>query len=620
MKTNKILSISWCRPLGLSLAAACVMAVTGCSDFLDTDPDNVLQDGDYIARESEMYRGYLGIMTRVQEVGDHAIYLTDPRCQYLETTGNAPVALQNINNYQPTDGNEYADPTGYYAVVAACNDFVAKMDEFYEDVNGALSDSAKAHIPRLVSMATRVKVWAYLQLGRIYGEAYWYDQRITELTSLDDATVFTHYSAASGTLAGLWDKCIETLEQGVYACGQQIPANLDMDWGYWVDPVNGNANYGFWQYMTVPWTVLRAEVTSWRASACATEAEARPYYQWMHDNLLTYIDRQPIKVDEQTNTTYVLHAQALTVVSILYYSELFYTEQVNQYADWQLLSAVFYDYQNKQRNRIVQYFCPEYPGDGYYLRPSDYGQSVYAEADLRGPLQKLMSNTLAGEPAFTKFYYTRRDNRGYLRDKIFEIQPSIPLYRAQDLHFLLAEAENHLGHWDVARTILNNGIEGRFPGGVGTMSTDSLDGQRIWATEYEHWFPYEVTYINNSGNSTTGSPSGNIGIVGAVRGAEYDLTTYEDYLAEHEGATEADFAYDLDRIREYDLALADEYIKEFIGEGKAYPYLVKMAERYGKDYTIIYDRVKGKYPTRQGEVSAALQQNYFIDWNLRTEE
>ena len=268
----------------------------------------------------------------------------------------------------------------------------------------------------------------------------------------------------------------------------------------------------------------------------------------------------------------------------------------------------------------MQYFCPEYPGDGYYLRPSDYGQGIYTEADQRGPLQKLMSNTLAGQPAFTKFYYTRRDNQGYLRDKIFEIEPAIPLFRAHDLHFLLAEAENHLGHWDVARTILNNGIEGRFPGGVLTMSTDSLDGQPVWAKEYERWFPYSISYIDAGGTTRTGSPSGNIGIVGVSRGAEYDLTTYDDYLIEHPTATPEQFAYDADRIREYDMALADEYIKEFTGEGKAYPYLVKMAERYGHDYTVIYDRVKGKYAGRESQVAASLSRNYFIDWNLRTEE
>ena len=35
-----------------------------------------------------------------------------------------------------------------------------------------------------------------------------------------------------------------------------------------------------------------------------------------------------------------------------------------------------------------------------------------------------------------------------------------------------------------------------------------------------------------------------------------------------------------ERKKLYDLALADEYLLEYTGEGKSYSYLVKMAERY----------------------------------------
>jgi hypothetical protein len=73
-------------------------------------------------------------------------------------------------------------------------------------------------------------------------------------------------------------------------------------------------------------------------------------------------------------------------------------------------------------------------------------------------------------------------------------------------------------------------------------------------------------------------------------------------------------------MKQYDLALADEYLKEFTGEGKSYSYLVKMAERYGHDYTVVYDRVKGKYDaSKQGQVQSSLQQKYFIDWNLEVQ-
>ena len=90
-----------------------------CTEFFNTNPDNIINVEDYISTNDEMYKGFLGILTRMQQAGDHAIFLTDTRGDFLEITPNAPVELQDIYNYNYTDGNPYADPTCYYAVVIA---------------------------------------------------------------------------------------------------------------------------------------------------------------------------------------------------------------------------------------------------------------------------------------------------------------------------------------------------------------------------------------------------------------------------------------------------------------------------------------------------------------------
>lgn len=578
----------------LPLAFSALFAA--CDDFFETDPDNVLNEDDYIEKESDMYRGYLGIQTRMQEVGDQAMILTDTRCQYLETTGNAPVALQDINNYRPTDGNEYADPTGYYAVIVASNDFIIKMDDFVRQVNGALSDSAKVHIPRLISGALRYKVWAYTMLARIYGEAYWYDTNNTELVSLNDSKTFQHLD-----VKGICDKCIDLLDNGIYVCGQQIPADLKMDWTRWVDPINGDDNYDYWKYMSPDWLAMRAELASWRTNyedAAAAQAD----WQWVRENVLQFLYEQALQGWYRYSCTMTLQ---------LYYSQLFRGEGAVEETitvgagdgHQQTLSAIFYDYDNHQRNRIVQYLCPEYPGDGYYLKPSEYGLSLYNSSDLRSETQRLMVTQFSGGMALSKFYYTRYNSLGYLRSKIFEIEPMIYLYRGHELHFLLAEAENHLGHWDVAATLLNQGIINRFPGGVNTLPTDSLAGTRIWDERYTAFFASNGGY-------------GDLGIAGMVKGTAHPLT---DIAAGASAADSLAFAFDADRIREYDLALADEFLLEFTGEGKSYSYLCKMAERYGKDYQIIYDRIKGKYAgtAYDAQVRSSLAGKYFIDWSLK---
>src|SRR5699024_331101 len=82
-----------------------------CTDFFQVSTDNILDHTDYINEESEMYSGYIGIITKVQAIGDKIIYLTDTRGELLEPTRNTPNELHSIYNYdQNLDGNPYADP------------------------------------------------------------------------------------------------------------------------------------------------------------------------------------------------------------------------------------------------------------------------------------------------------------------------------------------------------------------------------------------------------------------------------------------------------------------------------------------------------------------------------
>lgn len=78
----------------LSLAA--ILGLTSCEAMFITDPDDIINVDDYISEDDEMYKGFLGIMTRMQQAADHSIILTDTRGDYFEVTPNAPLELQKF--------------------------------------------------------------------------------------------------------------------------------------------------------------------------------------------------------------------------------------------------------------------------------------------------------------------------------------------------------------------------------------------------------------------------------------------------------------------------------------------------------------------------------------------
>lgn len=613
------------------------VSIVGCSDILETNPNDILDTEDYINKEDEMYKGFLGILNRMQEAGDHSIFLTDTRCNYLEVTDNAPDALQDIYNYQPTDGNEYANPTCYYAIVIACNDYFYKMGEYHKTVGG-MSESAETHFKALISSAVRIKAWAYYMLGRIYGQAYWTDDPLTEMKDLGDASVFTHCD-----MKVLMDKCIALLDNGVTVDGVAIDAKQEMNWYEWLDEENQNAsNYYKWQYLTPPWLLLRAELLSWRCNYLPADA-ARADWQWIHDNILQYlydlhngnITVPAVSNEKDNNGNFIETLGYIFQLNIPLqsdaanaYFKIFCSEEIG--SKMQIASAIMYDYDNHQRNRLVQYFCPTWPGtDGFFLKPSAYGVNLYNEQDLRSPVQKMVVNSdLNGEPAVTKFYYcydffTR--SYQYLRERINEIQPTILTFRGHDFHFLLAEAENHLGHEWSSAALLGNGLTNEFAdktipvneqwGTVTTVTGSQGQDSLVMTTLYDgSWFGGNGGY-------------GNSGIAGTMLDQTYYVSTSGDRVrvdslrAYCKQQMSAGQMTEEQRIRLYDEVLAYEYSKEYIAEGKAYSYLCKMAERYN-DKNIVVHIVEPKYAAsgKPGKCANYIASNgYWVQWNLLNE-
>ena len=113
-----------------SLCCMAALMAVSCDDYFNPG-DNTRLDGDnYIKEQSELYSGYLGVINKLQDVGDKAIYLTDTRAELLEPTGNND-ELVAIYNYEPDlVGNSYADPAKYYDLVIACNDYLAKAKTY----------------------------------------------------------------------------------------------------------------------------------------------------------------------------------------------------------------------------------------------------------------------------------------------------------------------------------------------------------------------------------------------------------------------------------------------------------------------------------------------------------
>ncbi len=551
---------------------------SSCSDFFEPSTDDELNGEDYISSSTEMYTGFLGIMTKLQAVGDKEILLTEPRGELIEPTDNSSSELVALYNYDNNlQGNSYANPAGYYEVIIACNDYLKKMQEFRS--NPIMTEEAYKN---LVSSTIRIKVWAYKTLAEIYGKAVWFDDPITKVTEIKVGDTFQLLE-----LSALIDKCINTLETGFDGAA----ADANIDWIAWLDPDNVNSvassNYRKWNYMVPPYAGLHAELCLWKGAVLdATLQDATTYYQTAADELLKALNTEIDRTSDPGSNVYWLPCAATPG----HYKPIWDNDIPYPY---EAIAALIYDYANNQTNTLLKHFSNEYPNK-YLLRPSEVGQARYLDKTFN-PGNSGTNDTRYGctfgtssnQPYIAKF----RPVGSTKRVNAYQDDCHIFLYRATQYHMMLGEALNHLKRFRAMNGVLY----------VGVKSSEFVAGDEEWEGFESKYDPTKSDWTSDANYGTRKYPS--MGIRGC-----FGLTA----------RTINDNKLDLRAIQQNDMELLNEAMLEFGAEGKVYPLMNRMAVRYN-DPSIIADRVCPKYEPvgKDAEIRAKIMDGgYWVNYDL----
>jgi len=575
------------RFLYLIFAICCI--TTSCDDFFEPETADALSGDKYMSSLTEMTTGYLGILTKMQAVGDKEIYLTDTRGELLEPTSQSIAELIALYNYDDDlTGNSYADPAGYYDVVIACNDYIENMITFKEEHPELVAETE--YFDGLLSSALRVKAWAYMTLAEIYGQALYFDDPITEIKDTKDANVFTLMKAPQ-----IVEKCINLMESGY----KGYSATEDFSWIAWVDPENvsniANSKYRYWDQMTPPYDALMVRLKVWDAAfkeAAGNAAAAQGDYEYVADHVLDMLNQKFI-----SNIVYWKRGARTSGV----YSRMWDNTTPNQEES---VSAIIYDYTKNQTNQLLHHFSNEFPNK-YLLTSSEVGRARFSDATF-APLGTSTEDSRMGK--------TTRQNGGiwYIskfrpvgssyRAEAYQDDVHIYTFRAAELYLWLAEALNHLGRYEALDKIINQGFSSTNSAMLlGIEEGDETAYTPDQAFQYKGFTSYWV-------NSKTG------GTYNGFRNC-MGVGTVEIWDESSHTAAEAH--------RHNDMLLANEWMLECACEGKVYPNLVRMAERY-QDATIVSNRVTPKYEGKAAAIATKIESvnalsgvaGYYVPWKL----
>ncbi|MBO4851801.1 MAG: hypothetical protein J5529_13025 [Prevotella sp.] len=540
---------------------ACLAALAACSDFWDPETEDEFNGEEGFTSNTEMYTGFLGIMTKMQEIGDKEILLTETRGELIEPADESTNELIALYNYdQNLQTNSYANPQGYYEVIIACNDYLSNMREYKSRPNVNV-EAWEA----LVASALRVKVWTYKTLAEIYGKAVWFDDPITEVTDIKTGDKFQMLP-----LEQLIDKCITTLDQGF----DGVASDKDIDWYEWLDPTHSvslaSSQYRKWNYMSPPYAGLYAELCLWKgATLDAANQDATAWYKKAADILLLALGKQINVTSDPGSNVYWLPSAATPG----HYSPIWNNNQPYPY---EAVAAIIYDYTNNQTNTLLKHFSNEYPNK-YLLRPSENGKARFTDAvfnpgattsDTR---YKCVFGNSSGQDYIAKF----RPVGSTARVNAYQDDCHIYLYRATQYHIMLCEALNHLKRFIAMNAVFNSGVK------AGEADNCFHTGMPEWEGFASTIDPTKCDWTGTANWGTRRYPS--MGIRGCFTG----LVPRDVKENTHELGETGTFRFN-------DMAILDEAMLEFAAEGKVYPLMNRMAVRYN-DPAIVADRVCAKY-------------------------
>ncbi|AWW33338.1 RagB/SusD family protein [Echinicola strongylocentroti] len=411
-----------------------LLAFGSCESYFETDTDDMLLEENYIGNTNELYSGYMGIAAKVQTVADKAIFLSELRGDFLEPTDNAPQELWEIYNHSSSPGNSLADPSGYYDVISNANNYIKKAFEYKQANPNAVEDAV---FEPLVSGAIRFKVWAYLMLGKLYGEAVYLDEPLTEEAD------FSKYPTMG--FEELIGQLISLMEGGV-------------------NGINGKQVL-IWSDLLFPGVSTSAQDLTWNMICPSPEPLLIELYLW-NGNYEQVVNLGMSFIYDEGSGRYKLGNDDYNGEWI----QFFYRDPITKTRE--LINIVPFDYQRQQTNRLIEYFSNTEPNK-YYLRPTDAAMERFQQQVRQDGVT--IGDNYRGE----NYTYWRQNGEWVVRkfsrahesaDNIYKNDVHVVLYRAGDVHLFIAEALNQMEKFKEAEAFLNDGIQNYLSKNEGNLA------------------------------------------------------------------------------------------------------------------------------------------------------
>jgi len=529
-------------------------SLISCESFFEQTPDNMLEADDNYTDRSNVYASFMGLMATLQDVAPKLVVASELQGDLLMPTDQAPDSYWEVYRYGVQPGNSVADPTPLYRIVMNCNDFMRNTIEYNTDYPGVIPVSTYR---QMIAGAVTLRAWAYLNIGKFYGKAVYYDYAMTGETDLSKLPVLSFDE--------LIPELIHFMNTGVDNVNGLRRVDINTMFG----------TTGIWGSVPISPDALMCELYLWNKDY---ESAAKKGINLITGQALTPAgDNNKFTLSEQFGKTKEWHTL---------FSETPANPQTNEG-----LTMVLYDYSQRQINPLYSLFSSDATCQ-YYMKPTAVMTSRYTGRDYQSGAQIVRDprgsgvsyETLQGETVLSKYTLNRT---------IQQQDAPIYIYRAAEIHLMIAEALTALGNYDAADAILCDGFKPYY-----------VSGNRYNQPFDAPIYAFEKLKLGQGVRGRLSIP--------AVR------STDERFMGELDPDSPE---YTGRRQMVLDSLIIEETARELAGEGKRWFTMMRIA-RNTNDPAMLARMVTRKFPVAERPAYAAKLEdpaNWFIDYDLELE-
>ena len=152
------------------------LALVGCNDLLDVDSNrNVFTDDYKMTAANDTLYSMFGIFSQLEKIADSYVLLGELRGDLMQVTDQSSMYLKEINNFNISTNNPYANNLkDYYSVINNCNYVIHNIDT-------SVVKNTKKVMLKEYAACKAIRAWSFIQIALNYGSVVYYDKPILTL-------------------------------------------------------------------------------------------------------------------------------------------------------------------------------------------------------------------------------------------------------------------------------------------------------------------------------------------------------------------------------------------------------------------------------------------------------